>query len=217
VFASIASMKPALLLIAALALIATAASAPPQTQQADPSNWSAKDAHQGFTVAADAYSNAERSKKTFGKADPYKAGILAVDVFFKNDLKDPVHVDLSTIRLDVDGPNGQHFRLPALTAPQAAEQIAHPKAPSMPRPRLPIPLPSGSSKERSIEKKLTPFSLQSDVVPPNGTLRGMLFFDMGGHFELVPHSAVYIPDVKSVASENAMIYFDVPLGPKHQP
>lgn len=184
-------------------------------QQSPPANWPAKDTHEGFTVAADPYSNAARCKDTFAKADPYKAGILAIDVFFKNDLKNPVHVDLSTIRLDVDTPDGQHFHLPALQLGQAATQIAHPRGPSTPQPRrFPIPLSPGDSKERDVENKLRPLSLQSDVVPPQGALRGMLFFDMGGRFELVPHSSLYVPDVKSVASENAMIYFDVPLGSK---
>lgn len=162
------------------------------------------------------YSDAVVAKKMFGKANPYKAGILAVDVYFTNSLKDPVHVDLSTIRLDVHAPDGQHFRLPRLRVAQAAARIAHPKGISSLRPpRIPLPIPIHDSKERSIEKKLRPLSLQSDVVPPNGSLQGVLFFDMSGHFELVPHSSLYIPDVKSVASQNSLIYFDVAFSSAH--
>ena len=182
-----------------------------QSLPSNPSSWP-KDSHQGFTVAVRPYSDAAVAKKTFGKADPYKAGILAVTVYFRNNLKDPVHVDLSTIRLDVDAPNGRHFRLPRLRVAQAAAQIAHPKGISALRPpRIPLPFPIHDGKERGIEKKLRPLSLQSDVVPAGGSIQGLLFFDMSGHFELVAHSSLYIPDVKSVASQNSLIYFSVPL------
>lgn len=206
-------MKATALLILALAQIAVP---PIRAQQTDPSGWPAKDTHQGFTVAAQPYSYASLSKKTFGKADPRKAGILAIDVVFKNDLKEPVHVNLSTICLDVDEPTGHHSRLPAMGIGQVAKQVAHPKGPSAVRPpRFPVPLPPGDSKERDIEDKLRPLTPQSDVVPPNGTLRGMLFFDISGHFELVPRASLYVPDVKSVGSSDAMIYFEVPFGPRH--
>lgn len=186
-----------------------------QVPEPGPASWPAKDTHQGFTVAASPYTDAAHSKDKFGKADPYKAGILAVDVFFKNDTDEPVHVELSTIRLDVTNSDGQHFHLPALSLGQAAQQIAHPKGPSAPSAsRFPLPVPSGDSKQRDVEDKLRPLTLQSDVVPPKGSIRGVVFFDVGSHFELVPHASLYVPDVKSVASDTSMIYFDVALGSK---
>lgn len=208
-------MTRALLLIASLTFLVIAA---PQASPPSPSSWPAKDAHQGFTVAADPYSDAARSKDKFAKVDPYKVGILAVDVFLKNDTADPVHVDLSTIRLDVDSPDGQHFHLPALTLAQTAKEIAHPKGAALPTPRRfpSIGAPGEDSKARDVETKLEPFALQSDVVPPNGSTRGFVFFDVTGHFDMVSHASLYVPDVKSVTSDNAMIYFDVPLEP-HNP
>lgn len=210
-------MKQASLLVATLALapllqLPSAPVAPPT-----PSSWTAKDSHQGFTVAADPYSDGARTKDKFAKADPYKAGLLAVDVFFKNDSGYPVHVDLSTVRLDVDSSDGQHFHLPALSLEQAARQIAHPNGPSLspPRPLPPILSSNEDGKTRDAKNKLEPLALQSDVVPANGTMRGFMFFDVSGHFDLVPYASLYVPDVKSVASDNGMIYFEVPLGPKH--
>ena len=219
-------MKIAPLLLAVFALAACPAlnaqlPSPAQAPSSSRSNSAATDSHQGFTVSADPYTDADRAKKTFGKADPYKAGILAIDVSFKNDLNAPVHVDLSTISLDVKEPSGQHSRLSVLRVGVVAGRIAHPQGPSSPKPRhFPVPLTGGNlpgtdSKTRDMEDKLTPLSLQSDVVPPNGTLHGMIFFDVEGHFDVVPRSSLYVPDVKSVASETSMIYFEVPLGPQH--
>ena len=212
-------MKTAPLLVAAFALVVCPAAL--RAQVPSPSNELPKDTHQGFTISAAPYTDADRAKKEFGKADPYKAGILAVQVFFKNDLNAPVHVDLSTIRLDVKNPNGEHANIRALTVPQAAARIAHPKGLSSPKPRhFPVPLPGGNlpgkdGKAQDMEDKLTPFSLQSDVVPANGTLHGVIFFDVSGQFDMVSHSSLYVPDVKSVASQSSMIYFEVPLGPQH--
>lgn len=202
-----------LLLIATLGVVVTV----PQIQVPDISKWATKDAHQDFVVAAESYADAARSKEKFGKgADPYEAGLLAVDVYFRNDMKFPVHVDLSTIRLDVDDPNGQKFHLEALSLAQAANDIAHPQGPSAPSPRrLPIPFPNGDSKQQGVMDKLKPFTLQSDIVPPGRTIHGCFFFDMSHHFDLVPHATLYVPDVKSVGSDTGLIYFEVALDHKH--
>ncbi|HEV2615713.1 MAG TPA: hypothetical protein VGU63_03780 [Candidatus Acidoferrales bacterium] len=201
-----------LLLITTLGLLATV----PQIQQPDVSKFPAQDAHQDFMVAADNYSDAARSKEKFGKdADPYKVGLLAVDIYFRNDTKYPVHVGLDTIRLNVNDPNGQKFHLEPLSLARAANAIAHPKGPSAPvARRLPIPLPQGDSKQQGVMDKLRPFTLQSDVVPPGGTIHGCVFFDMNHRFDLVRYATLYVPDVKSVASDAGMIYFEVGLAPK---
>jgi hypothetical protein len=210
-------MKPASLLIVTLAFVAMAPPQLPQPSPTTPSTWAAKDSHEGFTVAADAYSDPARTKDKFAKADPYKAGILAVDVFLKNDTTYPVHVDLSTIRLDVDSPDGQRLHLPMLTLDEVAKQIAHPRGPSLPLPRrLPsLGTPGEDGKARDVEAKLQPLALQTDVVPPNGSTRGFVFFDVSSDFKVVSYASLYVPDVKSVASDNGMIYFEVPLAPKH--
>lgn len=203
-----------LLLLATLGVMV----AVPQIQEPDISKWPAKDMHQDFVVAAQAYADAARSKEKFGKgADPYPAGLLAVDVYFRNDMKFPVHVDLNTIRLDVDDPNGQKFHLKALNLARAANDIAHPKGPPAPTARrLPIPFPGADdSKQQEVMDKLRPFTLQSDIVPPGGTIHGCVFFDMSHHFNLAPYATLYVPDVKSVASDTALIYFEVALGRKH--
>lgn len=204
------------LLITTLGLLA----AVPQVQQADISKWPAKDVHQSFVVAAQTYGDAARSKEKFGKADPYKAGLLAVDVYFRNDMKDPVHVDLSAIRLNVDAPNGEKFHLEPLSLKQAADAIAHPKGPSSPKAsRFPagIPFPHGDSKQQQVMDKLQPLTFQSDIVPPGRTTHGCVFFDVNRHFDLVPYASLYVPDVKSVASSAGLIYFEVSLGGKNTP
>lgn len=209
-------MKQALLLISSLAFISMAPFQLPQPTPHTAPAWIGKDSHQGLTVSADPYLDDDRSKEKFKKADPHKAGLLAIDLSFKNDTNAPIHVDLSTLRLDVDGLGGRRFHLPALTLPEAARQIAHPEGASLPKPRRfpSISPPGDDSKTRDVKNELEPLSLESDVVPPNSTIRGFVFFDVNNHFDAVPNGSLYLPDVKSVTSDTAMIYFEVPLGPK---
>ena len=61
----------------------------------------------GLNVSADPYTDAERAKKKFGKANPIPAGILPVEVFLRNELDQPIRIDLSTIQLTVRPPEGQ--------------------------------------------------------------------------------------------------------------
>lgn len=211
-------MKHALLLLSSLVLIPLTPFQLPQPTAHTAPPWVGKDSHQGLTVSADAYFDGDRSKAKFEKADPYKAGLLAIDVSFKNETNIPIHVDLSTLRLDVDSPDGRRFHLPPLSLSEAARQIVHPQGASLPKPRrLPsISPPGDDSKTRDVKDKLEPLALQTDVVPPNGAIHGFVFFDVNNHFDAVPNATLYLPDVKSVTSDTEMIYFEVPLGPKAQ-
>lgn len=208
------TMKRGFLILAIAAFFAPILRA----QQTDISKWPAKDRHQNFVVAARAYTDPALAKRKFGNADPFKAGILAVDVLLRNDTKDPIHVDLTTIRLNIDAPSGQRFHLQPLSLRQAASEIAHPKGPSAPGERrfpVDLPFPHGDSKQRKIQDKLRSHGFQTDIVPPGQTIRGCIFFDVNHHFHLVPYASLYVPDVKSVASNSALIYFEVALGTQH--
>ncbi len=57
------------------------------------------DSHQGFTVAADPILKADEYKSRFGKKNPYDAGIIAIDAYFRNDTDKPVQIKLEDIRL----------------------------------------------------------------------------------------------------------------------
>ncbi|HKW87261.1 MAG TPA: hypothetical protein VJN21_00735 [Candidatus Acidoferrales bacterium] len=203
----------ALLFILATALWQSAA---PQ-QGVDPSALANKDQHQGFLVAAVPYSDVSAAKEKLDKVDAIRAGVLPVEVYLRNTTSEPVHVDLKTIRLDIDVPNGQRLHLQSMTLEQAASEIAHPKGASAPTARrFPpiIPVPIHDSKEDEISGKLQPLMFQTDIVAPGATVRGFLFFDLNHNFDLVPFSTLYVPDVKSITSSQPMIFFEVALKPK---
>ena len=64
----------------------------------------ARDSHQDLLIAADPYVTAERYKDTFGKHSPYAAGIVAIDVYFRNDNNTPIRLNPDTIRLEISLP-----------------------------------------------------------------------------------------------------------------
>ena len=82
------------ILVLLLPVLATAQSAPPPV---DPMSLSTRDAHENLTIVADPYMTAARyTKVTFGKKSPYDAGIIAIDVYFKNDNDLPIRLDQVT-------------------------------------------------------------------------------------------------------------------------
>jgi hypothetical protein len=175
-----------------------------------------QDKHGGLTVSVDPCGDAHRAKETFGKsADPVPAGILPVDVYFKNETPHPIHVGLESVQLDVHFAAGKHQDLDWLTIGQVAYMIRHPggspSAPSARRFPVGLPLPSKDKKVDSIIADLRPFVLDSDVVPPLGSIHGFLFFDVSHDFNTVQKSSLYVPDVTLLPDKTPLMFFEVPL------
>ncbi len=183
--------------------------------QADPASLPAHDRHEGLLIAADPYADSTRVKARFGKANPLDAGILPIEVFFRNETSGPIRIDLSTIRLDLEPPGQHRQQLEALAAEDVAGQIAHPGgASSAGRQRRlpgPIAIPLKDKKQQKLLEILYPLSLQADVVPPSATLHGFIFFDLNHDFSLLSNATLYVPDVKSISTNKPLTYFEVDL------
>jgi hypothetical protein len=177
------------------------------------------DTHGGLTVSVDPYADSGRAKDKFGKsANPVPAGILPVDVFFKNDTPHPIKIELETVQLDVHFASGRHQNLDWLSIAEVAYVIRHPggnpSAPSARRFPVGLPLPGKDKKVDSIIAQLRPFALESDVVPPLGTIHGFLFFNVNHDLAAVATSSLYLPDVSLLPEKKPLIFFEVPLSGK---
>lgn len=175
-----------------------------------------QDKHGGLTVSVDPYTDSHRSKDKFGKsADPVPAGILPVDVFFKNDTPHPIRVNLETVQLEVQFGEGSHQYLDWLSIAQVANMIRHPRgnpaAPSAPRFPVGLPLPGKDKKVETIIDDLRPFALDSNVVPPLGAVHGFLFFNLDHDFTAAQKASLYVPDVSLLPDKTALMFFEVPL------
>jgi hypothetical protein len=173
-----------------------------------------QDRHDGLSISVDPYSEPGRAKEKFGKANPLTVGILPIEVTMRNDTDRPIHVDLSTIQLEVHFSDDRHQEIDWLPAQQVASQVAHPKGPSAPSARrFPIGISSGGdSKTDKLADILRPLSLDADIVPPKGKIHGFLFFDLNHDMSLVETASLYVPDVATVPPTKPMMFFEVPLG-----
>lgn len=185
--------------------------------QTSPAGMPAHDAHQGLVVAADPYFDALRSKEKFGKKHPQAAGLLALEVAFRNDTDKAVSVNLDRIRLMIEVPGEPRQNLDPLSLDDAADRIVNPQGPNPTASRFPIPgihNKGGRGKDwQKLRDALKAVALASDVLPPRATIRGFLYFDLNHHFEWLEHSSLYVPELRFIPSREELLYFEVELAP----
>jgi hypothetical protein len=173
-----------------------------------------QDKHEGLTVSANSYGDAERAKEKFGKASPLAVGILPVEVFLHNETLQPIRVDTSTIQLSIQFPSGKHQDIDWLSPQQVSAVVAHPNGPPAPQSRR-FPIGVGSITDKKTDKVMEtigPLALDADIVPPQATIHGFLFFDLNHDLSLAADASLYVPDVTTIPANKALMFFEVPLG-----
>ena len=189
---------------------------PPANSTLDPVSLPAHDSHQGVTIAAEPYTSADRYKDEFGKHTPYEGGIVAIELFMRNDNDSPIRVNLGTIQLLVAVPGGSRQRLDTLSADEIADRVlAKPKDPS---PRLPVPRigPPPQKHDKTWEefaRRLRSAALDTDLLPPHMTTHGFVYFDIDHHYEWLSHSRVDIPDLVFMNDAKPIFFFEIDLAP----
>lgn len=188
-----------------------------QSAPTDAASLPAHDTHQNMTIGADPYMKAERySKELFGKNSFYAAGIIAIDVYFRNDNDAPVRLNLETIQLVISSPGQDRQRLGPLSPEDVADRTLLTANSNIRAPR-PFPFPSSSagskhSKEwTEMTSALRSVALGTDVLPPHATTHGFLFFDMNHNFAAIRNSHLYIPDLAFMTDNKALFFFEVDL------
>lgn len=201
-----------LMVILLLPLGALAQSAP-----AAPLALPARDAHQNLLIVADPYVSADRYKNSFGKKSPYDSGLIAIDVYFRNDNDAPIRLNPDTIELVVSNPDEDRQRLGILSPEDVADRTLLKTAsnPTVKR-RLPFPTGgSGSGKGKDWTEMVTTIrslALGTDILPPHETTHGFLFFDLNHEFDAIRHTHLYIPDLAFMGSNKALFFFEIDLG-----
>jgi len=186
--------------------------------QKDPTKLPARDAHQDLLVAADPWVTAEEYKSRFPKENPFDYGIMAIDVYFKNDGALPVRINLATIQLTITHTRSANEELPSLSSDAVANYMlggkGNGKNPTKGS-KLPIPIhhsDKSAKKVAELADVLHAMQLQSDLVPPHSIVRGLLYFDVDGHFEWTTTARLYVPDLKMMGTDKTLLFFDVDLG-----
>ncbi|HYB61299.1 MAG TPA: hypothetical protein VEH50_07455 [Methylomirabilota bacterium] len=199
-----------------LLIAAVLACALPASAQLDPTKLPAQDAHEKLMIAVSPWLDAGRYKDTFGKKNPYESGIVALDVYFKNDGDEPIKIDLSTIELIIEAPDEPKQQVEPLKPEDVADRVLlTTKNPSnSPYPHFPLGSQGGRDKKwQDLADALKAAGLTSDVLGPHTTTHGCIYFDMNHHFELLNDSELYIPDLTAMVNNRALLFFEIELAP----
>lgn len=204
-------MKTAtLVILSAAILLAAVAPAAPQIPAGLP-----RDAHQGVALAVDAYVDGTRSRARFGKRHPHEKGILPVEVYFENEGAQGVRLELERIELVIRRPDGTRQRLGPLGLEELLERMLAERAPTATTRRAPIPLPPTRSRRskdwEKLEEVMRPLLFEMTFLPPRTTVRGFLFFDVGGRFGWLDGAYLYVPELYRMPENEPLLFFEVPL------
>ena len=181
----------------------------------------ALESHEGMTISATPWIDGALYKEKFPnpKKSPYTAGVLAVQVVFRNDSDQSVKVNLDRVRLTFTLDEDNRQEIQPLTPEQVADAITRPgaKDPTARR-RLPIPLPSsGVPKEKKdknwleLQKEAQEAGIPSNVVAAHSSVAGLLYFDLQGQFDLLSSSHLYVPEIAIMGKSESLTYFEIDL------
>ena len=177
----------------------------------------AVESHEGLTVSATPWMDAAKYKEKFPKKSPFSAGIIAVQVAFRNDSDDSIKVELSQIRMTVHLDSENMQELPSLSAEDVAQAVLKPgaKDPTK-RSRLPIPVgvPKGNPEKNfaELQRQAQDAGVPSGVIAARCTVQGLLYFDLQNQFDLLQTAHLYVPQLEFMRGSRPLTYFDIDLG-----
>jgi hypothetical protein len=173
------------------------------------------ESHEGMTITARPWTDPALYKEKFPKNSPFAAGIIAVQVVFRNDSDDSMKINLERIRLNLTLSEEDHQALYPLSPEEAADVITHPSTKNVTSKRLPIPLggpKTGRDKKwTEVERCLHDAGVQASVVAPHGTVQGLLYFDLRSQFELLNTAHLYVPEIVAIEKNRGLMYFEIDL------
>src|SRR5260370_4969424 len=204
------------LLLAVAASHAQTPSTLARTGSVDPTSLPAGDSHQGLLIAADPYTSADRYKDKFAKHTPYEAGIIAIDVFFRNDNDLPIRINLKTMQLLIGVPGESRQKLDPLSPEDVADRVL--AIPKDPTPRFPVPRIGAppSKHDRNWEEfaaTVRESAVASDLLAPHSTAHGFVYFDIDRHYDWISNARLEIPDLAFMNNTKPLLFFEIDLAP----
>jgi hypothetical protein len=192
-------------------------STPARAASVDPASLPARDTHQGLLVAADPYTSADRYKEKFGKHTPYEGGLVAIDLFFRNDNDLPIRINLKTMQLLLSVAGYSRQRLEPLSPEEVADRVLA-KPAKDPTPRFPVPRvgPPPSKHDKNWEEFAAVVrspALGTDLLPPHATTHGFVYFDIDRHYDWIPNARMEIPDLAFMNDPKPLFFFEIDLAP----
>jgi hypothetical protein len=199
---------------AAIVLTALLTSSPVVAQQATAEKGAALESHEGLTITARPWTNADLYKDKFGKNSPFKAGIVAIYLSFRNDSNQAIKVNADKIQLQVHISEDNRQNLDTLTPEDVADAIRNPGAKDITATRKRIPGKNGGWRDKhwdEIVQTTQNAGLPTQLVAPHSTMQGLVFFDLRGQIDLLDSAHLYIPDLATLEGNHSLLYFEIDL------
>src|SRR5260370_35327625 len=169
------------------------------------------ESHEGMTITARPWTDPALYKGKFPKKSPFAAGIIAVQVVFRNDSEDSMKINLERIRLNLTLSEEDHQALYPLTSEEAADVITRPATKSLTAKRLPIPLGGpkvGKDKKWiEVEQSIRNAGVHASVAAPHTSGQILLYFDLRAQFELLNNAHLYVPEAVPIEKNHGLLYF----------
>jgi hypothetical protein len=189
---------------------------PGSAQQPTSLKTNSLESHEGMTITARPWTNPTEYKEKFPKKSPYAAGIIAIQVIFRNDSDESMKISLERIRLNVNLSEEDHQALYPLSPEQGADIITRAGAKDPTAKRFPIPMGNpkvGKDKKWvEVEQSLHDASVQASVVAPHSSVQGLIYFDLRSQFELLNSAHLYVPEIVALEKNRGLLYFEIDLG-----
>jgi hypothetical protein len=212
----------ALVVLAAVSLSARAQSPSNPSQDAPkttPMKAQFTDTHEGMTIGVEPWTQASVYKQKFPKKSPFSAGVVALQMTFKNDSDESIKVDVQSIRLLLLIGEDNRQELSPLTAEDVADTVLlsnNGKDPTQRRNPLPIPVgkPRPSRDKNWVELKdaCQNAGVPSSVVAAHSTVVGLVYFDLRSEWDLLQNAKMYLPSLVSMSTRRPLSYFEIDLG-----
>ncbi len=206
---------PKLTLMLPLFAFSLVISDPGAAQQPSSLKTSSLESHEGMTITARPWTDPALYKEKFPKKSPFAAGIIAIQVVFRNDSDDSMKINLERIRLNLTLSEEDHQALYPLTSEEAADVITRPSTRNLSAKRLPIPLGGpkvGKDKKWiEVEQSIRNAGVQASVVAPHSSVQGLLYFDLRSQFDLLNTAHLYVPEIVAIEKNHGLLYFEIDL------
>lgn len=172
--------------------------------------------HEGLTISAQPWTDAALYKEKFPKKNPFGAGIVAMQVVFRNDSNESLKVSLDRIRLSFQIDEDNRQELQSLTPAQVADEVLKPAAkdPAKSRVRIPLPVSIPRNKDKNwteLEQQAEVAGVPASVIAPHSTVQGLLYFDLQGQLDLLSAAHLYVPDITVMEENRSLTYFEIDL------
>jgi hypothetical protein len=158
---------------------------------------------ENITIAAVPYITEEQSKIAFGKANPYKFGVLPVLVILENGTGKALRLDLDAEFID---PGNRHVEMtPADDVIYIGSGVKRPKLPG--QTPYPNPFPHGPKKGPLNVSEVTTRAFAAKMLPAGESAFGFFYFQT----QTMPGSKIYLTGFKDATTGKDYFYFEVPI------